>query len=46
VFAWALLAEALGPMQLAGGAIVIAGVLVARRAAEPRKAYVGENAPL
>jgi len=44
VFAWVLLAEALGPVQLAGGTIVIAGVLVARRAATPRKPYAGDKA--
>lgn len=44
VFAWALLAEALGPLQLVGGAIVIAGVLVARRAAtQPRKLHAGQT---
>lgn len=41
VFAWALLAEALGPTQLAGGTIVILGVLLARRAVTPGRAYVG-----
>jgi drug/metabolite transporter (DMT)-like permease len=41
VFAWALLAEALGPTQLVGGAVVICGVLLARRAVTPRRAYVG-----
>ena len=31
LFAWALFAEAIGPAQLAGGAIVLAGILLARR---------------
>ena len=39
VFAWALLAEALGPTQLAGGTVVILGVLLARRAVVPRGAF-------
>lgn len=31
-FGWVLLAEPLGPLQLAGGAIVLAGIYLARRA--------------
>ncbi|WP_437437245.1 DMT family transporter [Shinella daejeonensis] len=31
ILAWILLAEPVGPMQAAGGAIVLAGILVARR---------------
>lgn len=31
VFAWAILGEAIGPVQAAGGVVVIAGILVARR---------------
>jgi drug/metabolite transporter (DMT)-like permease len=31
LFAWALLAEPLAPLQLAGGAIVLAGIYLARR---------------
>jgi drug/metabolite transporter (DMT)-like permease len=31
LFAWLLLAEPLGPLQFAGGAIVLAGIYVARR---------------
>jgi drug/metabolite transporter (DMT)-like permease len=45
VFAWALLAEMLAPTQLAGGMIVIFGVLVARRAVTPRKLYVDGPKP-
>lgn len=45
VFAWALLAEALGPVQIAGGAIVIGGVLLARRAAPSRGASVVAPGP-
>jgi drug/metabolite transporter (DMT)-like permease len=30
-FAWALLAEPLGPLQIAGGAVVLAGIYLARR---------------
>jgi drug/metabolite transporter (DMT)-like permease len=35
VFAWILLGEALGPFQGLGGAVVIAGVMLARRATDP-----------
>ena len=31
ILAWLLLAEAVGPLQALGGAIVLAGILVARR---------------
>jgi drug/metabolite transporter (DMT)-like permease len=31
LFAWALFAEAIGPAQFAGGAIVLAGIWLARR---------------
>ncbi len=31
LFAWLLLAEPLGPLQLAGGAVVLAGIYLARR---------------
>jgi drug/metabolite transporter (DMT)-like permease len=40
-----LLAEMLAPTQLAGGMIVIFGVLVARRAVTPRKLYVDGPKP-
>ena len=33
--AWVLLAEALGWLQALGGAIVLAGILIARRAGRP-----------
>ncbi|MGI8313296.1 EamA family transporter [Saccharopolyspora hattusasensis] len=33
VLAWALLAEALGPIQLVGGALILAGAFIAQRAA-------------
>jgi drug/metabolite transporter (DMT)-like permease len=36
IFAWIILGEAIGPVQAAGGVIVIAGILVARRASRPR----------
>ncbi|MBI3451333.1 MAG: DMT family transporter [Rhodospirillales bacterium] len=32
LFAWVILAEPLGPLQAAGGAVVLAGIFVARRA--------------
>lgn len=35
LLAWALLAEPLGTLQALGGAVVLAGVLVARRASRP-----------
>jgi drug/metabolite transporter (DMT)-like permease len=35
LFAWALLAEALGARQALGGAVVLAGVALARRASRP-----------
>jgi drug/metabolite transporter (DMT)-like permease len=41
MFAWALLGEALGPIQVVGGLIVIAGVLVARRATERNAGQLG-----
>lgn len=31
ILAWALLSEAIGPMQALGGAVVLAGIMVARR---------------
>ncbi len=31
IFAWVLFAEALGPLQLAGGLVVLAGIWLARR---------------
>jgi drug/metabolite transporter (DMT)-like permease len=31
LFAWALFGEAIGPMQFAGGAVVLAGIWIARR---------------
>lgn len=34
LFAWTLLAEPLSPLQLAGGAIVLAGIYVARRGSD------------
>ncbi len=36
IFAWILLSEALGPRQALGGAIVLAGILVARRGSQVR----------
>ncbi len=41
VFAWALLGEALGPVEALGGLVVIAGVLVARRANGQRAGQPG-----
>lgn len=41
VFAWALLGEALGPVEVLGGLIVLAGVLVARRANGQRAGQLG-----
>ena len=41
VFAWALLGEALGPIEVLGGLIVLAGVLVARRANGQRAGQLG-----
>lgn len=35
LLAWTLLGEPLGPLQALGGAVVLAGVLVARRASRP-----------
>ena len=41
IFAWALLGEALGPIEVLGGLIVLAGVLVARRANGQRAGQLG-----
>ncbi|MEV5535635.1 EamA family transporter [Saccharopolyspora shandongensis] len=43
VLAWALLAEALGPVQLVGGALILVGAFVAQRAA-PAKTQSAELA--
>jgi drug/metabolite transporter (DMT)-like permease len=42
VFAWALLGEHLSPVQLAGGAIVLAGAFVAQRSVAARDPLAGQ----
>jgi drug/metabolite transporter (DMT)-like permease len=41
VFAWTLLGEALGPVQIAGGVVVLLGVALARRANSDGAAQLG-----
>lgn len=42
VFAWALLGEVLGPVQIAGAAAVLAGIAIAHRAEAARRGAVAE----
>jgi drug/metabolite transporter (DMT)-like permease len=36
LFAWVLLGETVGPLQFAGGALVLAGIALARQAGQRR----------